>query len=200
MVGNAQTQSELRIHSLSALVSIQAKSGSTSHLLFFLSDERGAATLAQRYTRSDITGSGTPRRGRTISPPCIPSAFLETPPTGRDCLLRAGPQGAAVAARPRRLSQFAALARFWNWHTAAERECRYRRRVSEDKRATGSAPVGFFVLSFAYEVQAHGRPESTTREAPPFKNSHGSAAISHLCEPQPILRTDKKDRLRTNGR
>jgi hypothetical protein len=34
MVGNAQTQSEPRIHSLSALVSIQAKSGSTSHLLF----------------------------------------------------------------------------------------------------------------------------------------------------------------------
>src|SRR5437870_6486534 len=42
MVGNAQTQVEPRIQSLSALLSIQAKIGSTSHLLLFDAQKRSA--------------------------------------------------------------------------------------------------------------------------------------------------------------
>jgi len=34
----------------------------------------------------------------------------------------------------------------------------------------------------------------------PFRNFHGSAGISHPCERNRILRTDKKDRLHTDSR
>ena len=58
---------------------------------------------------------------------------------------------------------------------------------------TSIAPV---VLSVAYEV----KPADDPKAPPPFKNSHESAAISHPCERSRILRIDKKDRLRTDGR
>jgi len=46
---------------------------------------------------------------------------------------------------------------------------------------------------------SHDSGPSSTRTLP-FRNFHGSAGISHPCERNRILRTDKKDRLRTDSR